>query len=304
LKKTLTFSLLKSDYLSFLYLLQGYLRIYAYPIKHRLCPIQEIKLRKSNNNQEDEDGEVGRNKEDSKLNIPVFLVKYPNSFGTLERQNKSFINQNYSNNEDMKKSIDFNNNNTEEEEQEVQIKTKNCFLLKPYFFDINDRERNDQHRHSPTMTTIFTTTKLYSSILLPQLQEDNSENKILKERLVVDNSELSFNDDTFEGECEGDCISSSNTPPESLPLVEQIINQNDKVFYTKLETKESPNSKGRIDIEVQSEEEIKSISSIEGSLKNIQFNNNRRIDFNDTNASTPLTHLFPKLGKLLYFIFF
>jgi hypothetical protein len=31
------------DYLEFLYLLQGYLRISAYPIRNFLCPIHEIK---------------------------------------------------------------------------------------------------------------------------------------------------------------------------------------------------------------------------------------------------------------------
>lgn len=41
--QTISFGFLKDDYLSFLYLLQGYLRIYAYPSKNRLCPIQEIK---------------------------------------------------------------------------------------------------------------------------------------------------------------------------------------------------------------------------------------------------------------------
>lgn len=42
-QKTISFGFLKDDYLSFLYLLQGYLRIYAYPFKNRLCSIQEIK---------------------------------------------------------------------------------------------------------------------------------------------------------------------------------------------------------------------------------------------------------------------
>ncbi len=44
LHKTLTIGLSTEDYLPFLYLLQGYLRIEVFPIKHRLCPIQEIKL--------------------------------------------------------------------------------------------------------------------------------------------------------------------------------------------------------------------------------------------------------------------
>ncbi len=39
----MTFGFFKEDYLQFLYLLQGYLRINVYPIKNRLCPIQEIK---------------------------------------------------------------------------------------------------------------------------------------------------------------------------------------------------------------------------------------------------------------------
>jgi len=44
LHKTLVLGLSKEDYLPFLYLLQGYLRINVFPVKNRLCPIQEIKL--------------------------------------------------------------------------------------------------------------------------------------------------------------------------------------------------------------------------------------------------------------------
>ena len=41
--QTLTIGFLSEDYLQFLYLLQGYLKIDVFPIKNRLCPIQEIK---------------------------------------------------------------------------------------------------------------------------------------------------------------------------------------------------------------------------------------------------------------------
>jgi hypothetical protein len=41
--KTLSFGFAKSDFMQFLYLLQGYLRANAYPIRKRICPIQEIR---------------------------------------------------------------------------------------------------------------------------------------------------------------------------------------------------------------------------------------------------------------------
>ena len=47
--KTLTFGFLKEDYLQFLYMLQGFLRIEVYPLKNRLCNIQEIKTKKFDN---------------------------------------------------------------------------------------------------------------------------------------------------------------------------------------------------------------------------------------------------------------
>ena len=40
--QTISFGFLKDDYKEFLYILQGYLRLLVYPLKNRLCPIQEI----------------------------------------------------------------------------------------------------------------------------------------------------------------------------------------------------------------------------------------------------------------------
>ncbi len=41
-EKSIDLGLLKEDYLIFLYLLQGFLRIFVYPLKNSLCAINEI----------------------------------------------------------------------------------------------------------------------------------------------------------------------------------------------------------------------------------------------------------------------
>lgn len=61
-QKILSLGFLKEDFLTFLYLLQGYIRAFVYPIKNSLCPIHEIK-----------------SKIFDSLNVPAYLVKHPNS---------------------------------------------------------------------------------------------------------------------------------------------------------------------------------------------------------------------------------
>lgn len=41
--RTVSIGFLRDDYLEFLYILQGYLRLVVFPKKNRICPIQEIK---------------------------------------------------------------------------------------------------------------------------------------------------------------------------------------------------------------------------------------------------------------------
>lgn len=47
--KTLTLGFLKDEYLEFLYLIQGYLRINIFDVKNRICPIQVIKSDEKSN---------------------------------------------------------------------------------------------------------------------------------------------------------------------------------------------------------------------------------------------------------------
>ncbi len=64
--KTLTFNFIQDDYLQFLFILQAHLRLSVYPLKHRLCPIQEIKSAHVD-----------------ALNVSVFLVKYPTAYSSV-----------------------------------------------------------------------------------------------------------------------------------------------------------------------------------------------------------------------------
>lgn len=90
---------------------------------------------------------------------------------------------------------------------------------------------------------------------------------------------------------------SSISHEESLPLIESIqINnrQEENVIHHEAQAKAK-------DSDMSSESDLKSLSSIEGSLRGMQIdiinggNNHAQIC-----SSTPLTHLYPRLGKLFF----
>lgn len=97
---------------------------------------------------------------------------------------------------------------------------------------------------------------------------------------------------------------------ESLPLIEsfQFISAkenddehfNDSDIDSKKESDQSQNDKLKIfERNENSEEDLKSISSIEGSLKGLSCLDQIS---NGLNSSTPLIHLYPNLGNLFYIL--